>query len=188
MCKSHFDKPEEAREFAEDGTACRQCPVNPFAKRDTLPEEARGQKCAWRGDIDLRIVEQQEDESYAVTDETVYTMSLPMTAMIEFKGMGTKEPVKGSVSDMNFMQRLARLAVTSWPDLEPYAAISKGRMALMGGHVLAEVRSVPTQNPHNGNRYSVTQFIPIVILPYEEPTAELEDGDTGTTEDEAVPF
>lgn len=178
MCKSHFDVDGQRREYAEDGTSCRKCPVNPFVRRDNLPPEAREQRCSWRGDVELRIL----DEDGQMIDETVWTMSLPTTGMIEWKGT-SKEPEKGSATELNFMQRLARLGAESNPD-NPTQGIFNAMTALSLGHVVAEVRSIP-QQAQNGNRYSVISFTPVVILPVEEQPALETSTDT---EASPVPF
>lgn len=164
MCKSHFAKEGEKREFNEKGMSCRTCQVNPWVHRDNLPPEARGQKCTWRGDIELRILA----DDMTIADETVWTLSLSTTGMIEFKGTG-KEPAKGSVSDFNFMHRLARFGGDRDPE-NPNRGALHAITSLPLGLVVAEVRSIPAQ-ASNGNRYSVVSFNPAAIVEADDQPA-----------------
>lgn len=188
MCKSHFDIPEQAREYAEDGTPCRQCPINPFVKKELLPIESKGFKCSWRGDIQLRIL----DEEGKLADETIWTLSLPTTGMIEFKGT-SRDAEKGHVGELNFMQQLVRLGASLTPD-QPNDGLMKALTALRLGGVVTEVRSVPVQSA-TGNRYNVVQFTPIQILDVEDAgpaltagTAEPEPEGDGTPVIDDLPF
>lgn len=180
MCKSHFEDPAQAREYAEDGTPCRSCPINPFIKKDLLPVEAKGFKCSWRGDLQLRIL---SDEGTLV-DETIWTISLPTTGMIEFKGT-SRDAEKGHVGELNFMQKLVRLGASLTPE-QPSEGLMKALTALRLGGVIAEVRSVPVQSP-TGNRYNVVQLTPIQILDVTDANPALAAG-TDTTETDDLPF
>jgi hypothetical protein len=184
MCKSYFADPTQAREHAEDGTSCRSCPVSPFVKRDKVPEESiNKQKCSWRGDIDFRIL----DDDGKLKDETVWSLSLPTTSMMEFKG-SYNDAEKGHVGDYNFVQLLVRLGASLTPE-NPTAGLMQAMTALRLGGVIAEVRSIPVQNPNNGNRYNVTQFIPIQILDVTEPAPEISDGvDNNNHNEDDLPF
>lgn len=156
FCRSYFDEPSQKREYAEDGTSCRTCPINPFVKNSPL---ASGRKCSWRGDLQFQVV----DDDGTISDETVWTMTLPTTAMIEFKGT-KKDPEKGSVSELNFQQRLARLALENVDDKDVDAALYKAWTGLNIGNVIADVYAIPTSNADGGNRYSVISLRPVAIL------------------------
>lgn len=180
MCKSHFGVSGQNREFSEDGTSCRDCPVNPFAPKDSLPIEAQRQKCSWRGDIELRIL----NDDHTLVDDTIWTLSLPTTGMIEFKGM-SRNPEAGHVGELNFMQKLARLGSEGNAE-NPTAGLMRALTALQLGGVIAEVRSVPVTSD-SGNRYHVVQFTPIEILDVEAQPA-LETAASADAEDDGVPF
>jgi hypothetical protein len=190
MCKSHFDNPNEARKFAQDGTSCDSCPIHPFMPKDQLPPEARtpsgdAKKCSWKADVDLYILDKQEDGTLARLDDTLYTMSLPTTAVIEFKGSSSKKSkgLEGSVSPENFMVKLARLGITKWGE----EGLLKAMTYLRLGGVIAELRILPAKANDGAFSYNVVSFTPIDILEVEEPTAlpgpAAEDGDASD-----VPF
>lgn len=191
FCKSHFETPGEERKFAEDGTSCQTCPVSPFTPVGALPPEAKAQegasKCAWKGDIEFYILEKQEDGSYTNIDETLYTMSLPTTGIIEFKGT-SKKKLEGSVSAENFMVKLARLGVEKWGK----EGLMKARSMLQAGGVIAELH-LPLATSQDGSRsYNVASFNPIDIIDIEQhaalPDSSTNESNTGNTEDDDVPF
>ena len=169
MCKSHFDDPNEARRFSMDRTSCDTCPVHPFVPKDQLPPEADGKKCAWKGDVDLYILDKQDDGTLAQTDETLYTMSIPTTGMIEFKGSSGKKTsaLAGSVSPENFMVKLAKLGITKWGEPGILKALSFYNL----GGVIAEVRPLPASSNDGAFNYNVISFNPIDILEIEAPAA-----------------
>lgn len=182
FCKSHFLVEKEKRDYAEDGTACETCPINPFTKVDELPEWADGKKCQWRGDLEFKIVERDDQGVYGIEDDTLYTMTLPPTGMIDFKGT-SRQPVKGSVSERNFTQQLVDLAIDKWGADQP---ILKMNHALRHGAVVAEVRAIAAKNDTGSRSWHVIQLTPVHILDIEEPAAALPDSDDGDAED--VPF
>jgi hypothetical protein len=188
FCRSYFDKPAQAREFAEDGTSCKTCEVRPFLPPARLPAEAIAQqgasRCAWRGDIQLRILTQNEDGTLKAEDETIYTMGLPTTSMIEFVGSNSKnaEKLAGSVSEYHFMAKLAALGMEKWgPE-----GLQKALTFLRMGGVVAEVRLLPASNKDKSRDYTVTSFTPIDILEVTEVT-QIETSETDDAAD-SVPF
>jgi hypothetical protein len=186
MCKSHFDDPNEARKFSDDGTSCDTCPIHPFVPKDQLPEEAKGKKCAWNADIDFYILDKQPDGTLAATDQTLYTMSLSTTGVIEFKGSNSKKgnALAGSVSDQNFMVKLAKLGMSKWGEPGILKAMS---MFQLGG-VVAELRSLPTSSNDGAFKFNVTSFTPIDILEIEEPAALPESAEGDDAGEGNVPF
>jgi hypothetical protein len=107
--------------------------------------------------------------------------------MMEFKG-SYNDAEKGHVGDYNFVQLLVRLGASLTPE-NPTAGLMQAMTALRLGGVIAEVRSIPVQNPNNGNRYNVTQFIPIQILDVTEPAPEISDGvDNSNHNEDDLPF
>lgn len=169
MCKSHFEDPKEARKFAMDGTSCDTCPIHPFVPKDQLPPEAKGKKCAWNADVEFYILDKQPDGTLAQTDNTLYTMSLSTTGVIEFKGSSSKKtsPLAGSVSDENFMVKLAKLGIQKWGEKGILQAMSHYNL----GGVIAELRSLPASSGDGAFKYNVTSFTPIEILEQEEQPA-----------------
>lgn len=184
MCKSHFDDPKEARKFAMDGTSCDTCPVHPFMPKDQLPPEAGDKRCAWKADIDLYLLDKQDDGTLVQNDETLYTMSLPTTAVIEFKGSSSKKAsaLAGSVSPENTMVRLAKLGISKWGEKGILKAMSLYNL----GGVIAELRPLPASSNDGAFNFNVISFNPIDILEIEEPAALPGPADDEDSED--VPF
>lgn len=189
FCRSYFDKPDQARQRSETGYDCNACPVHPFMPADRLPQEAKEQqgasKCAWKGDIEFQIVERQPDGSFTKNDETLYTLTLPTTGIIEFKGSSSRKsnPLEGSVSPLNFMAQLGKFAIEKWGK----EGLLKAHTALAMGGVIAAVRLPMAHSQDNSRTYHVFSLEPVEILEVEDRPA-LESGDTGTVEDDAVPF
>ena len=179
MCKSHFNIANENREFSENGTPCRKCPINPFTKRDNLPPEANGQKCKWRGDLKLRIL--GEDHTLLNGDATIWTLSLPTTGMIQLKGT-TKDPVNGHTGELTTMQRLLELGAAGNTE-NPKQGAMQALTAWATGHVIVEVRALRMEGS-SGNKYTVVDLNPIVILDMNDTPALEGDGAV----DEDIPF
>jgi hypothetical protein len=185
MCKSHFDDPNEARKFSNHGTSCDECPIMPFVPKDKLPDEAKGKKCSWKADIDLYILDKQADGTYAQVDQTLYTMSLPTTAVIEFKGSTSKKAdgIAGSVSPENFMVKLAKLGMQKWGD-----DFLKAHTYYNLGGVIAELRPLPTSSNDGAFNYNVISFNPIDILEMDEAPALPGPAPDEAPDDGGVPF
>lgn len=170
-CKSFFAIEDQKREFSEDGHNCRECPINPFTKRDALPLLDNGKvakKCQWRAEVAFQVL----DAEGAISDDTVWTLDLSTTSVIEFKGTQKTQP-EGSVSEFNFMQKLARFGAASTPD-DPTTGFRNALNALALGLVIVDVRQIPTSK--DGVNWNVTSFDPVQILE-SEATAAIEAGD-----------
>lgn len=167
MCRTYdYDKPKNDRRSDTDGTQCSTCAVNMFMKKEDLPQEARNRKCSWKGELEFQLI--GEDGNLA--SEQIHSLSLAQTSMIEWMG-SYNDREKGMVSPLNFMQQLARLAPTKFPDVEAFTAIMKAQTALQNGGVIAEARLHRTQGRTAGMTYSVVSFTPIDIIPVEAPAA-----------------
>lgn len=180
MCKSYYDEPTQARKFSVDGASCDACPFNPFKD---APLAGMG-KCGWKGDLQIQVI---PDDGQLKGDEPTYTLTLSTTGMIEFRGT-RKEPEKGSVTDANFLHRLAIFAIehaAEWK-LEPEAAIRLALTSLGLGGVAAEFRIHRANNPDKGNTWSVVSLTPVYVetdLTAAEGTPQIAAG-----EDVEVPF
>lgn len=176
FCKSHEDDPNEALRISENGYECRACPVNGFVKADALPIMADGSKakrCSLAAELDIRIL----DGDGALTDETVYTMTLSATALIEFRGSTSKKAdstlgYQGIVAKSrhdndprNFIHKLIDLGTSK--GLSVPQILTAVRMGL----VLAEVRSLPATNEQGSMNWNVLNLTPIDILDSQERTA-----------------
>lgn len=161
-CKSHYDKsvyPNQGGEYAEDGTSCRKCPINPFTKRADSPLDG-GKKCGWRGDLVYRM---WDDNGKGDADDRVIYLSLPTTGMIELKGM-RKEPEKGYVSPLNFMQQLARLGLATFGSDNAAVSIQKAALALANGGVIAAFRIVQAKSGDGARSFPVVSLTPVAIV------------------------
>lgn len=185
FCKSHFDPaiyPNQADpsgrqgKYAEDGTECHKCPINPYTKRSESPLEG-GKKCSWRGDLVFQLCE----EDGTTLDETVWTLSLPTTGMIELKGM-RKEPEKGYVSSLNFMQQLSHFAIERFPDDNIAQAVTKAGTALRMGGVIAAFTIIQTKSADGSRNFPVVVLTPRNIVDtLDNPVNQIEAGTTEPT-------
>lgn len=185
FCRSYFDNPDQARHHAEDGTACDSCPVHPFMPYDKLPKEANHKRCSWRGEIEFRIVDKNEDGSFAVNDDTIYSMSLPTTAMIEFKGSSSRKSdgMAGSVSAENTMVKLAKLGIAKWGKA---GILKAGTMLDLGGCIFG-LHIRPAKSNDGARSYNVVSLDPIAILEVEEQGA-LATSEASDAGEDNLPF
>ena len=156
FCKSYFEEPGQAREKNEQGDSCKSCLVNPFVPKAKVPEAADGKKCQWRGELLLRVL----DEEHKVINDEIVMVDLSTTAMMEWQGLSS-DPTKGYVSDVNFMQKLATLGMSKSPE-NPTQGIYAALSALKLGGVIAEVRALPASS--GSNNFNVISLTPIDIL------------------------
>lgn len=186
FCKSHFEKEDEARRFAEDGTSCDTCPVHPFVPKDQLPPEAKGKKCSWKADVKFRILEKNAEGLLEAVDDTIWTVSLSTTGVIEFIGSSGRknDPLAGSVSEKNTMAQIAMLGYQKWGQ----EGILKARTMLSLGGVICELHILPAKSQDGSIHWSVPSFRPIEILEQNEAPALPDTSGDGTVEDESVPF
>lgn len=170
FCKSYYDDPDQGGKVAQDGTKCESCPVYPFVKRESSPLEGF-KKCSWRADLEFHHV----DKTGARLDDTLWTLSLPTTSVIELMGT-SKEKTKGTVSDLNFYQKLGRFAITAFPDLEASAAIARIGVALKTGGLIVGISIVMGKSQDGSRSFPIAVLDPVNIV-FEsddpEPVAQL---------------
>jgi hypothetical protein len=168
FCKSHYDNPQENREFGTNGASCRACPFNPFDK-SVYP------RCSWKGDIQFQII---PEDGVMKGDEIVWTMTLSVTGMIEWKGTRAN-PTGGSATDQNFMHRLATLAAGMAPEwgVNAEQAIVEALTSLQGGGVAAEFRAIRVSNEQSGNTWTVPSLNPVHIERMSGTDAQIEGGE-----------
>lgn len=173
-CKSHFGIENEARKYAEDGTNCNTCPIGPFKKKTDLPVyledgNQKTRKCQWRAAVEFQVL----DAEGAITDPTIWSIDLSTTSVIEFKGTA-KEPMKGTVSELNFMQQLARFGAQSNPE-NPAQGLRDALTGLPIGNVIADVYQLPKRSDDGSMSWYVTSFVPVDLLTdVEAPAAVIE--------------
>jgi hypothetical protein len=159
FCKSFFDVPTQARKFAEDGTSCPECPFGPFLK-----ETLTGKKCQWRADLELQIM---PPSGQLTGDEQIWLLNLSTTSVIEFVGTARNQPA-GSVSDLNFLQKLARMGAETTPDNPQQGAIRAMRAYQLGG-VVAAFRLLSAQNTDGSIKWRVVSLDPVTFVDMPEP-------------------
>jgi len=165
FCKSYSDIPEQARKVAEDGTNCRDCPVNPF-----VSDPPFGKKCSWRGELELQII----PESGQLTgDEPVWLLDFSTTSVIEFVGT-KKAPTAGHVSPYNFMHNLAKLAATQAAQSgdDPGTAVLRAIDSYNRGGVVGGFRLLGASSTDGSMKWRVISVEPIQIIDLDpEPEA-----------------
>lgn len=180
FCRSHFDIESENRRFAEDGTSCDLCPVGPWVPKESLPPEAKGKRCAWRGEVEFQIMTKNADGTFATADPTIYKMNLATTGIIEFVGP-SKNPMAGSVSEFNTMTLIGKIGYEKWGK----EGVLKARTMLDLGGVICELHILPASS--GAMNWNVPSFRPIEILEVEEhPALPDTSGEEWSSED--VPF
>lgn len=148
-----------------------------------------GFKGSWKGDIEVQII--PADGNLKGT-ETTYSLTLPTTSLIEFKG-ASRAPDKGSVSEFNFIHKLAQFAIESALDANENASEADLKKAVLDamtvlplGGVAAEIRSLKAENKERGQSWMVLSFTPVHIEPLD---ADLPALPSGTGEESGdVPF
>lgn len=157
FCKSKFDVPSQAREYAEDGTSCRSCPFNPF-------ERGVQNKCSWKGDVRIQPFPEGDDPELT-GEEPVYLLTLSTSAMFQWKGPSRD-------GETNFITELGRYAITNAQELygmtvttreQAESIVSRALGALNMGMVAAELRAVKKTNEQLGREWYVPVFTPIHI-------------------------
>lgn len=164
FCKSYYHIETQGGKYAEDGTSCETCPVNPFIKRDQSPLE-NGKKCSWRADV----VFAWTDADGNPLDDRTWTLSLPTTSVIELKGLArSTEPHKGHTSDYNFMHKLAQFAIAQWPDKDPGQAILDVSSSLRLGAIVVGIRVEQVKSQDGTRSYPLIIIDPVAIAPVTE--------------------
>lgn len=144
FCKSYYHIDTQRGEYAEDGTSCKTCPVNPYTKREASPLP-NNKKCSWRADVVFRWTDKMGQEQ----DSRDWTLSLATTSVIELKGT-SREPRKGFINEENFMHRLARFGMSVFKDDDPKLAIAKIGAMLKTGRLIVSFKVVQkTGGPRN---------------------------------------
>lgn len=182
-CKTHMAIPSQKGERAEDGTPCRSCPVFYALPKDAIvPVDGKGiaKRCSGNLDVEFRLLD--EAGTGYLDGETVWTMSMSITGMIEWQGTFS-DKVTGYVSDANFKRKLAILAAQQEPNDIP-GAILRASQSLANGGVFAEARIVRAER--GGNRFSVPSWNPYHIAAV-EVAAAIESSEAAATPDDQQP-
>ncbi len=165
-CKSHLDKstyPSEGGKYAMDGTECGRCPIMPYTKKDNSPLENR-RKCQFRADLLFQLCTEKGE----ILDQTIWTLTLSPTSLIEYEGM-RNEPSKGYIGELNFMHKLAGFGIQSFaknPEdpAQHAAAITDAATALRVGQVIAAVRAVSVSSADKARNFEVVVLDPVAFV------------------------
>lgn len=134
-------------------------------------KDGKDMKHAWKGDLYIQML---PEDGNLTGDETIYCLTLPTTALIEYKG-ASRAPEAGSASDLNFMQKLVRFA--SKDTENPGKAVLDALTSYAMGGVVVEVRVGNVENKNLNQSWTVPVFDPIHIEPMVEGDALLNSGD-----------
>jgi hypothetical protein len=172
FCKSHYNNPNENREYGTNGASCRECPFHPWS--DERP------KCSWKGDLAFQII---PEDGVLQGDEPIHELTLSTTGMIEYKGT-KRDNVGGSVTDMNFMHRLAVLCINNAAEwgVDADESVLIGLNALNEGLVAAEFRSIRAVNEERGMEWYVVSLNPVHVQPPDGTVARIEETASGSTD------
>jgi hypothetical protein len=136
--------------------------------------KAVGVKPQWRGEMAVQVM---PPSGTLTGNEPVYLLDLSATSVAEFKG-SYANPEGGSVSEINFIRKLAKLALeqatTSGEDQE--RALLNALTSLTLGGVVAQVRIMKAENKERAQIWYVISFDPIHIESVESGPA-IEAGD-----------
>lgn len=145
-----------------------------------------GQRGSFKADIKVQIV---PPDGQMTGEETVYTMSLSTTSVFEWRG-SSKNPGGGSVSEDNFIVRLANKAMqdaveAGADEAGQKVAVLNAMTSLRLGGVVADV--YPLKAEEKGRSWWVASFFPVHIEPVENLDAPAL-GDGSAEEGGDVPF
>lgn len=175
FCRKYDDPAEQAKD---------NNPANAVYDELVRVTGARG---SFKADMKVQII----PESGELTgDEPVYTLSMSTTSVFEWRG-SSRDPEKGSVSDTNFMVRLAQFAVAKAAEAggdedAQKSAVLEALTALRLGGVVADVYLMRAENDDKTNQWWVISFDPIHIEVGTGAPA-LESGEDPSAADE-IPF
>lgn len=142
-------------------------------RNDIIDAKGEPIKPSWKADMQIQFF----PESGLLTgDEQVYVLTLSTTSLIEFKGT-SRAPDEGSVSDVNFIRKLALFALKTADQKNQRTAVLDAMTGLSIGHVAADVRILRGENKELGRSWPVISFEPIHIEPLDEESQLLEAGE-----------
>lgn len=135
-----------------------------------------GIRGSFKGDILLQIVPASGE---LTGEEPIYTLTLPTTSVFEWRG-SSRNPNGGSVSEFNFMYKLAQLASQQAADAGEdetgqRRAVMAALTALRLGGVVADIRLWTMKNDDGNRTWTVISFDPVHIEPVDNAPA-LTDG------------
>lgn len=161
-----FGHPEWNGRFCRkyDDPAEQQADTNPAnVLYDEIVRQTGG-KGSFKGDMEVQIV---PANGQMTGEETIYTLTLPTTSIFEWRG-SSRQPEAGSVSDDNFIVRLARFAreaaiEAGADEAGQTKAILEAMTALRVGGVIADVYLVKAQDKDKTRDWWVIKFVPIHV-------------------------
>jgi len=157
-----YDVPDANRQVWDSDLAYDD--IDRLAKTGTVFDDVTGRplKSQWKGDMLVQIF---PDSGSLTGEEPIYTLSLPATSLVEFRG-SYRDPSAGSVSEFNFIHKLAQFAAGGVEgEVEQNKAIIAAMTSLTLGGVAADVRILPAENKETKTSWSVLSFDPIHVEP-----------------------
>lgn len=176
FCRKYDDPAEQQRD---------QNPANEIY--DDLVR-ATGNRGSFKGDMQVQIL---PESGQFTGDETIYTLTLSTTSVFEWRGSSRDGGEKGSVSDTNFIVRLAQFAIeqakeAGADETGQKQAVLNALTALRLGNVVADIYLVRAVSEKDKSMtWWVISFVPVHVESGEDAPAL--DSGSETTGDE-VPF
>jgi hypothetical protein len=169
-----------------DDPAEQAANTNPANDAYDLVAQETGQRGSFKADVQVQIV---PEDGQMTGEETIYTLTLSTTSVFEWRG-SSREPSAGSVSDENFIVKLAKLAVaqaieSGADETAQKTAVLNAMTALRLGGVIADVYLLRAEDDKKTRTWWVISFVPVHIEPATEQPA-LASGEPETGDD--VPF
>jgi len=169
-----------------DDPAEQAADTNPANAVYDLIADETGQRGSFKGDLLVQIVPESGDMT---GDETVYTLTLSTTSVFEWRG-SSRDPGAGSVSDENFIVKLAKFAVAQAvengaDENAQKTTVLNAMTSLRLSGVIADVYLHRAENDDRTRTWWVISFTPVHIEPVTEQAA-LAPGEPETSED--APF
>lgn len=145
--------------------------------------ELTGNRGQFKADMQVQIV---PPSGQLTGEEPIYTLTLSTTSVFEWRG-SSKDPIRGSVSDENFIIKLSKMAAEEAKangadeDAQRKAVLDAMTSLRLGG-VAAGI--YPVQANNNGRVWTVLRFDPVYIDSITEAPALPSGNDAGND----VPF
>lgn len=176
FCRKYDDPAEQAKD---------QNPANEVYDQIAALTGGRG---SFKGDMSVQIV---PDSGELTGEEIIYTLSLSTTSVFEWRG-STKDRYGGSVSEKNFIVKLAEFAAAKaaedgGDEMAQKTAVLRAMESLKLGGVIADVYLLRASDDKGTRSWTVISFDPIHVEPIEE-TPALPTGGSEDVSSEELPF
>ena len=159
-----------------DDPAEQQADTNPANELFDQIAAATGQRGSFKADVQVQIVPPSGE---LTGDETVYTLTLSTTSVFEWRG-STRDKEGGSVSEFNFMVKLAKFAqaqaeAAGADEIGQKKAILDAMTSLRLGGVIADL--YPLQAEDKNRTWTVIAWEPVHVEPPDGGAPAIAAGD-----------